>query len=220
MMRAGRRSRPGACRAWAAVLAAVAVLALAVTASACTVIDREVPADASGRGAPRDPAGSSSARTPDPAPVATRSSVNRVDGRLTVEDRSELLDRVTRAIDTWIDAAYAGTYPRDDFSGAFSSFSEGARDRVADDESVMSNATIAASLDDVRPLRRRVRLDVLAVDGAAAAVTARVDLAFELSGQLTRTDRVWGSLYLTHVGAGDPAGWRVFGYDVQRREIR
>ncbi len=43
-------------------------------------------------------------------------------------------------------------------------------------------------------------------------MTARVRLGFRTTGELERTVRVQGRLYLTH----NDGGWQVFGYDVSK----
>lgn len=165
---------------------------------------------------------SAPAQEPPVTPLVTTTSIDRVDGRLAREPRARLRTRVASALDTWIDGAYGGSYPRDDFSGAFDSFTQRAARRAERDEDLLSNASVGLEVDDVRAVRRRIRLEVLAVEGAAVAVTARVDLAFELSGEITRRDAIVGQLYLTfdrpRAGSGDAPGWRVFGYDLNRRE--
>lgn len=155
----------------------------------------------------------------EPEPLATTATIGRVDGRLDRASRGRLLERVGPAVDSWIDGAYGGEYPRDDFSAAFTAFTEGARARAEDDLALVSHATLGDDVDDVRALRRRVRFDVLAVDGVAAGVTARVDLLWQLSGEATRRERVWGALYLTYGRSGGEPGWHVFGYDLRRGEV-
>lgn len=170
----------------------------------------------------------------DVPPVRTRAHVVRVDGRLDEGARASLAERLTVVVDAWIDGAYGGDYPRTDFSDAFATFSRGAADRARADAALVSNAAIGSELDEVDLVRRRADYEVLAVSGRPVAVTARVDLALDLSGRVARTDRVWGSLYLTQVetpvvetpgGTGGGTGserssaWRVFGYDLQRRAL-
>jgi hypothetical protein len=148
--------------------------------------------------------------------VPTRVDLGRVVGRLDPAARRRLVERVTPVVDSWIDGAFGGDYPRDDFAAAFGAFTEGAASRAAEQSRLMSNAAVGGRLDDVGLLRRRVLLDVLAVEGAAAAVTARVDLVLRLSGDVARRDRVRGSLLLTYERSGGTSGWRVFGYDITR----
>ncbi|WP_323794136.1 hypothetical protein [Nocardioides sp.] len=160
--------------------------------------------------------------TPEPAPLATVSVIGRVDGALAKSDRGPLRIRVTSAVDRWIDAAYSGDYPRSDFSNAFASFTKEARGRARQDAALLSNSGIGPRLETVVPVQRRVVLDVLAVKGRAVGVTAKVRLAFDLTGPLTddrtRTDLVTGSLFLTFDKSGGAAGWRAFGYDLTRKE--
>lgn len=170
------------------------------------------------------PTSTSSAATDQPAatPLVTTASIDRVDGRLAPDARARLRTRVVSTLDTWIDGAYGGSYPRDDFSGAFDGFTQRAARRADRDKDILSNASVGLEVDGVQAVRRRIRLEVLAVEGAAVAVTARVDLAFELSGEITRRDAIVGQLYLTYerprAASGDSPGWRVFGYDLNRRE--
>lgn len=202
------RHRPPAVRLAALALAACTA---AASVTACSGDDAPPPTESTTQ--PSAPSVSA-----EPEPIETTSSINRVDGKLDKVARERLQQRVTAAVDAWIDGAYGGAYPRDDFPDAFASFTKGAQSRAVADERLMSNAAIGAQVDDVRPLRRRVRIDVLAVEGTAVAVTARVDLAFGLTGEITRKDKVYGSLYLTFERAGGSAEWRVFGYEMNRGE--
>lgn len=173
--------------------------------------DGAEPAAPAGAPAPSTEAG--------PPPLATRASIATVTGRLPSADRARLQERVVAVVDAWIDAAFtAGEYPRpaaELLEGAFAGFTPVARERATRDRALMSNAALAEQLDGVRPTRRQVRLDVLAVRGRAVGVTARTVLELQLSGEVTRRDRVAADLFLTYVG-GSSGGWRVFGYDVTR----
>lgn len=206
-----RRRRPHAVRlASAALLAA----ALAPGLAACSG-DDPTPSEVASTAAPAP------TPTPEPerVPAVTESGIARVDGRLAQDARERLRDRVTAAVDAWIDAAYGGDYPRDDFSTAFDSFTDGAKARALTDESLMSNARIGLRVDDVFPVERRVRLDVLGVAGTAVGVTARVRVVLELTGDLTRTDVVTGSLFLSFDKDHRDPGWHVFGYDMYRKVV-
>lgn len=165
---------------------------------------------------------SSPTASPEATPLATVSSIGRVDGRLAKGDREPLRARVTTAVDAWIDGAYGGDYPRTDFSGAFASFTKQARVRAKADSALLSYARIGGRVESVVPVQRRVVLDVLAVEGKVVGVTAKVRLAFDVTGPLTdgrtRTDRVTGSLFLTYDRSGGAPGWRAFGYDLTRKE--
>lgn len=159
--------------------------------------------------------------TPSPEPVLTTASIDKIDGDLDASRRGVLKSRVSGAVDAWIDSAYGGTYPRDDFSEAFGSFTKNATRRAKQDADLLSNAGVGLEVDDVQAVRRRVHLDVLGVAGRPVAVTARVDLVFKLTGEITRRDAISGRLYLTFdkSSAGDTTpGWRIFGYDLHRKE--
>ncbi|CAN5313536.1 hypothetical protein BH09ACT12_BH09ACT12_14160 [soil metagenome] len=205
------RRRPTAVGLVSLVLVGCVVV---TTATACSGDDSSPSAPAPTGSPTGSPAATASAE-----PVETEASIDRVDGDLADVGRDRLQARVVRAVDSWIDGAYGGAYPRDDFSGAFDTFTEGAGSRATADEDLMSNTALGLRLDDVLPVRRRVRIDVLGVEGRAVAVTARVDLAFELSGEITRTDKISGSLYLTFEKSDGDPGWRVFGYDMKRKEV-
>ncbi len=144
--------------------------------------------------------------------VATETSIGLVRGRLPQRSRPRVKKRVTAVFDDWVDAAYAGDYPRSDFSDGFPGFSRGARRQAMRDGALMSNAQIGDRLDEVRFTKRRVRVDVLAVDRRAVGVTARFLLALDLYGEVERSERIKGNLYLTY----RQGGWQVFGYDVKR----
>jgi hypothetical protein len=155
-----------------------------------------------------------------PAPLATRAEVGTVVGRLPGTRRKAVRLQVTEVLDRWWEAAYVGgAYPRTDFR-RFPGFTPGAARRATYDRDLMSNADIGDRVTAVTPLMRKARLDLLAVDGRVRSVTARFDLRMRValagtgSGQAARTRRlqVRGRLFLTR----QPAGWRVFGYDVTK----
>lgn len=155
-----------------------------------------------------------------PAPVTTRSEIGTVIGRLPGPRRKAVRLQVTDVLDRWWDAAYVGgAYPRTDFR-RYPGFTPGAARRATYDRDLMSNADIGERVTSVTPLMRKARLDLLAVDRRARSVTARFDLRMRVAlagtdaGQPARTRRlqVRGRVFLTR----QPAGWRVFGYDVTK----
>ena len=101
-------------------------------------------------------------------------------------------------------------------SAAFPGFTPGATRRATYDRDLMSNADIGDRVESVTPLMRKARLDLLAVDRRARSVTARFDLRMRvaLTGERAASRRlqVRGRVFLTR----QPAGWRVFGYDVTK----
>lgn len=155
-----------------------------------------------------------------PAPVTTRTEIGTVVGRLPGPRRKAVRLQVTDVLDRWWDAAYVGgAYPRTDFR-RYPGFTPGAARRATYDRDLMSNADIGERVTSVTPLMRKARLDLLAVDRRARSVTARFDLRMRVAlagtdaGQPARTRRlqVRGRVFLTR----QPAGWRVFGYDVTK----
>ena len=155
-----------------------------------------------------------------PAPVTTRTEIGTVVGRLPGPRRKAVRLQVTDVLDRWWDAAYVGgAYPRTDFR-RYPGFTPGAARRATYDRDLMSNADIGERVTSVTPLMRKARLDLLAVDRRARSVTARFDLRMRVTlagtdaGQPARTRRlqVRGRVFLTR----QPAGWRVFGYDVTK----
>jgi hypothetical protein len=196
--------RPG--RAVRAAMAAVTSVALVTALGACSdggsEPDRDEETSAPQQAAPGIP---------------TKATIGLVKGRIKRDRRKQLERRVTKTVDRWIDAAYvAGDYPRTDFSDAFATFSKDAAALAKRDRRVMSNAKLGDRLDSVTAKTRRLRIDVLAHNGAAAGVTGRFVLVLDLAGEVRRKDRIAGSLYLTYTGKK----WKVFGYDVKRGTVR
>lgn len=160
-----------------------------------------------------DPPAGSSEATPG---IPTRTTIGFVKGRLADKQRAPLRKRVTKAVDAWIDAAYvAGDYPRTDFSDAFRVFSKDAARLAKKDRGLMSNGRIGDRVDSVTATARRLRIDVLADKGKAVGVTGRFILVLDLDGEIRRTDRIAGRLFL-----GYTKGWQIFGYDVKRGQVR
>jgi hypothetical protein len=189
-------------------LLAPAVLLLAVGLSAGCTSDGD-----SGRPAARTPTTSASTPSATPKPVRTRVSVVNVAGRLPRDARQRVQRHVGRVVDGWFDAAYVGgRYPRRDFSDAYPGFTSGARAQAHRDRALMSNQPLGARISGVTATRRWVFLDVLAPRRHAAAVTARVRLAYRTEGRVERDVEVRGRLFLTP----GPHGWQVFGYDVAK----
>ena len=145
--------------------------------------------------------------------VVTTAKLGQVTGKLTPQRRTTLVKRMTTTVDEWIDAAYPdGPYPGAGFTDAFDIFTAGAARRAKEDAALMSNAGLGVDVDSVEMLGRTLTIDVLAVGGAAAGVTAHVALKMEISGATDRQERVTGSMFLTY----DGGRWHVFGYEMDR----
>jgi hypothetical protein len=171
----------------------------------------------SGDDDPESPAGSTAPTAPSThgvEQVATTATIHEVTGRLDPKRRPMLKKKVAQVVDRWLDAAYVdGAYPRGSFADAFPGFTRGAAADARHDRALMSNAAIGKRIDGVRAHNRRLRIDVLAVKRRAVGVTARFVLDFETTGQVARSERVKGLLYMTW---HQERGWQVFGYDVTR----
>lgn len=189
--------------------AAALALALGAGAGACSSGDDAEPA---ATGTP-EPTVSS---PPAERTVPTRVSTGQVSGRVSRPVRLRLERQVAAVVDGWTEAAYlGGDYPRRAFVDSWPGFTRGARDRAHRDRALMSNEDIGTRIDGVRPRRSVVVVDVLAPGGRPAAVTARVSLRFTTTGDLERTVRVQGRLFLTRVDGR----WKVFGYDVTKGAV-
>ena len=173
----------------------------------------------SGGDDPGDPAAESPGATPrEPAErtVETLVSFGEVTGRMDRPTRQRLQQQVQAVVDGWTEAAYlGGDYPRRAFADAWPGFTRGAQDQARRDRALMSNQDIGDRIDGVSPRLSVLVLDVLAAQGRPVGVTARVRLGFRTTGDLERTVRVTGRLFLTRTDGQ----WKVFGYDVTKGAV-
>lgn len=177
-------------------------LVLALVASGCSGDDEQEPA--------AGPPGSSAAPTTE---VGTKARFGTIAGPLPVARRPAVRDSIQEVFDRWVDAAYlGGEWPRTDVGEAFADFTGQARARARQDAALMSNRAIGGQIDDVEPLSRTLRIDVVASRGRAAGATARFRLRFRTTGAAAATSTVQGRLFLVP----DRGRWQVFGYDVSR----
>jgi len=191
-------------RAGRAALATTVSLALVAALGACS----DGGSDSDDGDAPEDSSEAAPA-------ITTKSTIGKISGRLPREDRAQLRKKVTQAVDAWIDAAYvAGDYPRSDFSDAFKVFTKDAAALAESDRRLMSNAAVGGRLESVTAASRKLRIDVLAAKGKAVGVTGRFILVLDLDGEVRRTDRIVGRLFLSY-----QRGWQVFGYEVKRGRV-
>ena len=147
--------------------------------------------------------------------IRTTVAIGTVSGRLAKKERARLRRQVGAAVDRWIDAAYVGgDYPRTDFSRAFRGFSKDAAALAQRDRRLMSNAAVGERVESVTATARKLTIDVLAARGRAVGATGRFVLVLDLTGEVQRTDRIAGRLFLS-----PPGGWQVFGYDVKRGRV-
>ncbi|WP_372734108.1 hypothetical protein [Nocardioides sp.] len=143
--------------------------------------------------------------------VETVVTIGKVTGDLAEAERAPLKAAVKEVMDDYFEGAYLGEFPRSSFKQGYAAFTAGARrDAVKRDAALMSNADISSQIERAFATQRRVRLDVLAVKGAARGVTARFTMDFATSGTLEQEQRVKGYLLMVPQGKN----WRVFGYNV------
>lgn len=203
-------SYDGRARSSAAATALLTGLVLAASSCSADPGGERVPAATS------EPAPTTSAPPPAAAPpaaqaVPTRVSVGVVAGRLGTRKRAEVKQAVAAVVDRYLDGAWAGTYPRTDFSAAFADFRAPARRDAERDLSLLTNVDVGAQVSAVTPTRRRLRVDLLSPRGRSSAATARFALDLQATGEVTRSVRVRGSLLLSN----QRGAWKVFGYDVR-----
>jgi len=144
-------------------------------------------------------------------------SVAKVVGRrLGREKRERLETNLARVVGRYFDDAYlGGDYPRQDFSGAFDTFSAGAARRARSDRDLLTNAATAGQVEAVVPRRKRAGLFVLVPRRNVVGLTARIRLVFVEERRAGADQRVTvaGRLLMSRKRSG---AWQVFGYDVRR----
>jgi hypothetical protein len=158
--------------------------------------------------------GSPSDRATEDTQVTTVTTLQNVGNKLDEVRRLRVKHAVTAVVDPFFDGAFLGDFPRSDWSAAFAGFTRGAADDAQGDLDVLSNADIADQIETATATRRRVRVDVFALDGHPKGATAHFVLDFGTEGDLNATMRVRGDLYL----AKDQGEWKIFGYDVGQAE--
>jgi hypothetical protein len=139
----------------------------------------------------------------------------RVRGRLPKPAAGDLRRGITRAVGGWMESGFtAGPLPRDDFSAAYGTYTDGAAKQARSQRSVTTNAALGPELVELVPTRRVARVSALGVGGRAAGANAQVLLvvvgARDDGSQIELVIR--GELNLTPSGRG----WKVFGFDLQR----
>jgi hypothetical protein len=183
------------------------IVALALTAGGCRDSD-----EAAAPPLPRSSESSSSTAAA-PKPVRTKVTVGTVTGHLAKKERLRVAAAAGHVVDRWFEAAYVGDdYPRRRFANAFAGFTPGARAQAHADRALLTNQDIGRRIDAATAKRRRVQVDVLAVRGRAAGLTARFTLDLATTGKVARKVWVRGRLFLTRT----ERGWQVFGYDVSK----
>ncbi len=191
--------------------AALTAVLIALSAAACTG-DDEPAAEPS----PSASASEGATATLEPRPAPARVRVTRVAGRMRPQDRDVLADNVGKVVTAYFDDAFlGGDQPRTRFGDGFATFTRDAARSARRHQRLTTNAALGPTAEAVVARRQRAFLTVLAPNGGAPGVTARVDLAY-LVQRTEGADRlvtVRGRLLLTRASSG---GWKIFGYDLTR----
>lgn len=169
--------------------------------------------------APTPAAPTTSTTTPSaPAVAPLDLQIASVAGRLPRNGRLGTRNRVTRTVDSYVEAAFLGDFPRTTYDAAFARFTPAARARAQRDRALLTHGDRGARLSAVVPVERRVRVDVFAPRGRALGATARMRLVLDLTDEAGATQRVRiaGRLLLSR--AADNS-FRVIGYDVRRTTV-
>ena len=165
------------------------------------------------------PSGGSS--TGDAQPVASTvvlgsvaGDVQRPNKRVFKKHRKQVLTKVGKAVDTWIDGGFVGvSYPRDDFGSAFQAFTKPAAADARHQQGLTTNWDLRRKINGVSVKKRKVTVDVLAPHGRPAGATARVALVFTTTGDVAQRVAVHARLFLS---PDDHGTWQIFGYDVAK----
>lgn len=148
--------------------------------------------------------------TPTVEPMSTTLNTGEVAGKLGAPRVEEAVGQVGEVVDGWLDAAFAGgEWPRE-VTDAYGGFTARAAEKAAADGELTSAAGFSQQVEAVEVTRRVVAVDLAAPGGKLAGATARVKLDLETTGEVERTVRVRGRLFLTP-GAD---GWKIFGYNL------
>lgn len=190
-----------------AALVTAAVLSMVLGLAGCSGGDDEDPeGERSTSSAPTEHRG-----------IDSRVEVGEVAGRLGKGPARKVAADVAQVVDRWLDAAYVGgDYPRSKFGDAFPGFTRDAAALAARQSGLMSNEAVGDRVDGVTATRRVVRVDLLAPKGKPAGATAHVNLVIKLTGKVERTDQIRGRVVLTR----SKGRWRMFGFDIERGEVK
>ena len=146
----------------------------------------------------------------DDRPLKVTTTVTRVLGELSEEQRRELAVQARTVITGYLEAAYLHQRPSSGYRGAFPGFTRGARALALEDTGVVSDRSFADA-EEVRPRGGVAYLSVVAPDGRPVGATARVSVDLAVAdSRRTRRLTVSGRLLLTPRADR----WRIFGYDL------
>ena len=134
---------------------------------------------------------------------------------LSRQEREDVQQQVGDALSTYVVGAFLGDYPRDDFVSALPAFTSRAAEYAADDLDLLT-ARRYSDAEDVTAQSLVARVDVFTAARAASGASARVRFRFEAneSGGSSTPFALTGRFALLPV----QGEWRIFGYDVSRRD--
>ncbi|MGL5824494.1 MAG: hypothetical protein ACRCYU_06625 [Nocardioides sp.] len=153
--------------------------------------------------------------SPEAPELVTRTDLGEIAGRLSTEQRQQVTDAATEAVESYTDWAYlGGDYPRSTWDFPAPGFSKEASDRLRRDVKLATNADIGADIVEVSAVRRRVIVDILAPAGKPAGLTARFGVVFDTKRESADDSRVTvkGRLLLVPQRAGAASKWQVVGH--------
>lgn len=160
-------------------------------------------------GGDEEPAGDPGSPTPDVVePVRVVTTVSRVAGALSSTERTGLAEEVGAVVDRYLEGAFGGVPPGDDYSAAFADFTVGAAARARKDLDVLTAEGLATA-DLVSDGAAYVA--VLAPRGRTVGATARLDVSLLEASSADPAGTLTGRLLLTPTAGG----WQVFGYDLR-----
>ena len=142
--------------------------------------------------------------------LQVRSTVARVQGRLSEPQRAQLADDVGEVIAGYLAASYLHERDAEGYKGSFPGFTRGAWALAMKDVAIVSDAAFEGA-DEITSRGAAAFLSVVAPEGRAVGATARVflDLRVSQDGR-HRAAAVRGKLLLTPNGDS----WNIFGYDL------
>lgn len=149
------------------------------------------------------------------APMALRIETVYGAERMSERARTDLEAAVGDVLSEYLVRAFLGRNPREDFVRAFSSFTPRAAASGATDLDLLTAAPLRRA-SSVRATRLGARLSVMAAGRDVLGATAHIRFGFEaeVAGEESRRFDLSGRLLLLE----NEGRWRVFGYDVARRE--
>ncbi len=146
-------------------------------------------------------------------------SIEQLSSGIKPKQRPALKRLIAKPIAAWVSAGFSaaaaagGSYPK-----AFEGWTRDAARLARRDDDVTTNALMDKDLSGVVIAASRARLYVFAAKGRTGGATARVNVRMtgERQNGSSTSYAVTGSLYLTR----EQSRWRIFGYDLTRKEIR